>query len=432
MYDMKRSFFAGARIVAALVVPVFSFAQNTLEGRLAIVPEAEVNRQSAFVDAERERMLSHWDKAQQLYKTFLRDNPNVDAAWYGLAQVQAELDSYGDALESISKAIALDKANPWYPIFQADLLERAGRAADAADVYAQLIRTYPDNTDYIRHLVYLQTLAGNPQDALKTLEKLEKKTGFSPEIADKRHILYVGLGENKKAGAELERLVSAYPDRLDYRHRLADFYRQLPDEANAKRVYADILKKNPKDPAALLATGKGTVNNVLADPNVPLDSKIREVTSKLITYQQKPNPTLYNELLAAAAALEQAHPADPRTWSFSGDVYYLGNQPAEALERYQRCLQFPQTPFTVWENTLQILYDQNKDDQVLATAEKAMDVWPNQPSAYLYFGRAAIRLGRTKEAIPVLQQAKLMTSKSTDTALKQDIQEALEAAEKQK
>jgi len=429
---MKRSFFAGARVVVALAMPAFSFAQNTLEGKLAIVPEAEVNRQSAFVDAERERLLSHREKAQQLYKAFLRDNPNVDAAWYGLAQVQAELDSYGDALESISKAVALDKANPWYPIFQADLLESAGRAADAADVYAQLIRTYPDNTDYVRHLIYLQTLAGNPQDALKTLEKLEKKTGFSPEIADKRHILYVGLGENKKAATELERLVNAYPNRLDYRHRLADFYRQLPDEANAKRVYADILKRNPQDPAALLATGKGAANNLLADPNVPMDTKIRELMSKLLAYQQKPDSTLYNELLAAAAALEQAHPKDPRTWSFSGDVYYLGNQPAEALDRYQRCLAFPQAPFSVWENTLRILYDQNKDDQVLTTAEKAMDAWPNQPQAYLYFGRSAVRLGRPKEAIPVLQQAKLMTSQSADTALKQDIQEALEAAQKQK
>jgi len=174
---MKRSFFAGARIVVALAMPVFSFAQNTLEGKLAIVPEEEVNRQSAFVDAERERLLSHRDKALQLYKAFLRDNPGVGAAWYGLARVQAELESNGEALESISKAIALDQANPWYTIFQADLLESAGRAADAAEVYAQMIRTYPDNTDYLRHLVYLQTLAGKPQDALKSLDKLEKKTG---------------------------------------------------------------------------------------------------------------------------------------------------------------------------------------------------------------------------------------------------------------
>ena len=43
-------------------------AQNTIGGKKVIVPEEEVERQSLFLTAERERMLGRWDKALDAYK----------------------------------------------------------------------------------------------------------------------------------------------------------------------------------------------------------------------------------------------------------------------------------------------------------------------------------------------------------------------------
>jgi tetratricopeptide (TPR) repeat protein len=64
-------------------------AQNTIGGNKVIVPEAEVKRQSEFLEAEKERLLAHYDKAIERYDKFLYDNPEVDAAWYGLARCYA-------------------------------------------------------------------------------------------------------------------------------------------------------------------------------------------------------------------------------------------------------------------------------------------------------------------------------------------------------
>ena len=106
------------------------FTQNTLDGQAKIVPEEEVDRQSAFIQAERERLLGHFEKAVDLYKKFLYDNGDNAAAWYGLARTFAELKDNVKALDAAAKAVENDPENQWYSIFQADLLESVGQAAD--------------------------------------------------------------------------------------------------------------------------------------------------------------------------------------------------------------------------------------------------------------------------------------------------------------
>lgn len=116
--------FAGGRVAG----------QNTIGGVAAKVPEAEVNRQSRFIDAERERLLGHFDKAVEAYKQFLYDNPENGAAWYGLARTYTSLKDLVNALDAIGKAVAREPENEWYLTYQADLFEKAGQPKDAVRI----------------------------------------------------------------------------------------------------------------------------------------------------------------------------------------------------------------------------------------------------------------------------------------------------------
>ena len=73
-------------------------------------------------------------------------------------------------------------------------------------------------------------LAGEPKAGLKALDQLEKFTGVTEETADKKHMIYLGMGNVKKAAAELEKLADTYPYRLEYRHRLAELYDSVGDK----------------------------------------------------------------------------------------------------------------------------------------------------------------------------------------------------------
>lgn len=407
----------------------YLWGQNTLEGKAITVPEAEVNRQSAFLDAERERLLGQLDRAEASYRAFLRQNPGHGTAWFNLAKVQTETGNHGDALVSNGKALALEPANPWYLEQQAEVLNALGRSDAAADVYDKLIRQYPDKTGYYLQQAYLQTLSGKPLEALKTLDKLEKKSGPVPAVMERKFILYDQLGDAKKAAQTLEKMAAAYPKRIEYRHRLAAYYLEKGDRTGAERVYADILALRPDDPTALLFGQSGSTDlNTLSNPQIPLEGKLKTWIPRLQAYQQKPTTEAFSALRAAADAMEKAHPDDPRAWSFSGDVLYIAQQPQAALARYTKCLDLPGAPFSVWENTMRLLYEDKQDKAVMQLADKAMDAWPNRAESHLYYGLSAIRLGQFKDAVSVLQQASIMTARSEDAALRTSIQQALDAA----
>jgi tetratricopeptide (TPR) repeat protein len=401
----------------ALAASLAMNAQNTIGGTKAIVPEAEVKRQSAFLDAEKERLLNQHDKAIDLYKAFVYDNPKVDAAWYGLARSYVAKDDLLAAMDAIGKAVKIAPENPWYRILQAELFVKVGRLSDAIATYQALSAQSPQTEEYYKQLAYLHVLNNDPRSGLKALDNLEKITGIDEEISDKKHIIYVGLGDDRNAAAELQRLADAFPRNMAYRHRLAKFYETMGDTENARKTYQDILRRNPNDPVAKIgALGKdknssdaaflNSLKPVFADPSAPIDAKIKEI----IPYVPKMagDPALTQTLLELGQSLEKTHPDDPKAWSVSGDLLYQLDRNAEALERYRRCIRLGAKVFSVWDNLLAILAAQKQYADMLQAAEQAIDAFPNQPKAYFYYAAAANLLGRHDDALQQLEQALLM------------------------
>lgn len=408
---------------------ISAFAQNTLQGQAKRVPEREVNRQSAFIEAERERLLGHYEKAAQKYRQFLDEMGEEAAAWYGLARALLAMSDLRGASEAAAKAASLDPGNVWYRILQADIFEKTSQPADAVKIYQALCKQSPQNTAFLDRLAYLQVLAEQPKEALKTLDQLEKITGITEAIADKKHLIYLGMGDVKKAASELQRLADAYPSRVVYRHRLADLYESVGDKAAARKVYEEILRVWPDDEKAkmaLLAERKGgsalvadlkLLKPVFQDPKITIESKVKQV----LPYFSQMNKGMPADAVALLLELgdiaEKTHPDDARAWSLSGDLYYHANRYDEALARYRTCLQLNPRVFSVWANTLEILYAQRNIEVLLQMSEKAMDDFPNQPLAYYYYGVASIEKGRPDDALPALEQGSLMTANNAALAL---------------
>ena len=416
--------------LALLLAPLFGAAQNTLDGKVVQMTEEEAKRQSDFVAAERERLLGHPDKAIQQYKKFLYDNPEVDTAWYGLSRAYATKEDVANAIDAIGKALEKAPTNQWYAMYQAELFGKSGRIKDAAKVYEGLTKRFPQTAEFYQQLAYLSVLAGDPQGGLKALERLEKLRGITSETAEKKHLIYVGLNENKKAAAELQKLADAYPAHSEYRHKLARFYEAIGDAAAARRTYEDILRRNPDDPEAKLGAmdkkqSGGDVaflsglTPLFAKSELSIDEKITTLMPYLEKLDKEQDPSLLGSLIALCETLEKTHPDDPRAWSISGDVLYLGNRPQQALEKYRKCLQLNPKVFSVWENTLTILRDAGQYDELLRVSEQAIDAFPNKPLAYLFYGIAATEKGKYDDALGQLEQAALMAG--PNTALRFDL-----------
>lgn len=409
-----------------LLAPFLLNAQNTIGGTKVSVPEAEVDRQSEFLMAERERLLNHNDKALDRYKRFTYDNPTIDAGWYGLARTYAALNDLPNAMQAIGKATTLSPDNQWYSVFQADLYEKAGRMPDAVAVYEALVKRFPKTPEFYEQLAYLSLQVEDPKRALKALDKWEELAGVNEEITYKKHVIYIGLGDMKKAAAELRKLADEYPNETKYRRDLGDFYDKMGDKANARAAYEAVLKKNPDDTVARMALAGAQQNSdegkldalkpLFNDPSVAIDEKIKAI----MPYFQKidgGNTALMPKLLDLAGLLEKNHADDAKAWSLSGDLYYHADKLPEALDRYRRCLSLNPSVFAVWDNTLTILALQKNFDELLSTSERAIDAFPNQPKAYFYYGVAANLKGKPGNALDMLEQGLLMTAGNPELRL---------------
>jgi tetratricopeptide (TPR) repeat protein len=209
------------RAIILLIAFAFSgsnaSAQNTIGGVKREVSEAEIKVQTEFLKAESARILGKNDQAVQLYKDFLYRHEQNDAAWYGLARTYTAMKERGNAMDAIGKAIKFNPDNKWYYIYQADLLEQGGQAKAAAEVYEILTKRFKDEPEFLEKLAYLYTIDKNPKAALKALDRLEEKTGISERSSTQKHLIYVALGDNKKAAEALSRLADAYPSKIEFR-----------------------------------------------------------------------------------------------------------------------------------------------------------------------------------------------------------------------
>lgn len=398
-----------------------------LGGPVAITAQAErvneedVNLQKMFIDASREKLLGNYDNAIALLKEILKkDNKNAAAA-FELARSYEATNDDEKAIKAVKDAIEWDSKNIWYLKYLADIYQKLNRNEEAAKAYERIVQLEPnDEFNYFRWAYFL-VRADEINDALKVYDMLEKKVGVNEEVIRRKHSLYLGTGDNKKAARELERLIEAYPNYMEYRHLLAGFYQQIGDEKKATEIWRQILSMDPNDAKAQLAlAGKPeeaqgelqfleSLKPIFSQEGVDIDLKI----GQLMPFIQRVADTGDQQLAAAAlelsSILEGVHPTEAKAFSASGDLLYYSGKKQEALEKYKKTLELDDTVFLVWEQAMHIYEEERQYQKLLDFSEQAMDLFPNQAIAYYLHGVAASELDDQQEALSALQQALLMS-----------------------
>jgi tetratricopeptide (TPR) repeat protein len=326
------------------------------------------------------------------------------------------------ALRNIEKAIDLDSKNPWYLLFKAEVLEDTGKPELAARTYEQLVRLQPEEELYYQRWARALIQDEQPDEAIKVFSRLEDRTGLTEDIARKKHTLYLGMGNIRKARAELERLIETYPSNNDYRYLLAEFLEQSGKKDEAKEVYEEILALDPEDNRARLRLAGASsarddrisfvesLQPIFEEEKLGIDPKIKRVIPLIQEVAEKNDPVLADALLDLMGTLKTVHPDEAKPYAAAGDLLYYTDRPEEALQEYLRALELDDTVFPVWEQVLTLYASQYRFEELADQAEYAMDIFPNQARLYLWSAMADIRMGKSSRAASTLNQAELMSS----------------------
>ena len=388
------------------------------------ISEEEVNTQKVFIDASKEKILGNYENAIYLFKEVLKRDKDNDVAAYELARIYEAREELDKAVQSIKMALKLAPDNEWYQLFLADAYENSGQPRDAAKIFRKLLKQFPENPFYYERLAFSLVRAKEIEKAIDTYNQMEKKFGISEDISRRKHRLYLGVGNQKKAANELERLIQSAPSNIDYYHMLAGYYQQVGNEGSAKGVYQRILAIDSTDVRAsiALAGSKKTEGDdasylsslraVFEKSDVPIDLKMKEFIPYIQKVVNEPDPELNKTALELAAILERVHPKEAKAYSAHADLLYHSGDLATALEKYQTALTLNKSIFTIWEQMMYIHTEMNNFEALLPLTEDAIDRFPNKAKAYYFNGLAKGQLKNHREAVNSFKQGLLMSRRN--------------------
>ena len=403
----------------------FAFLYVVVNAQPGSTTESEVKEQAKMIDASLAFVSTQYEKAEKLYLEILDKNPRNDAARYELARTYCALKNYDKALQNAKLAGELDKKNSWYGQLLGDIYKSSGKFQEAASIFESLTRLEPSNEQFYFDWAECLSLSGEKIKAVKAFEQLEKRSGFDEHISRQKHVLYLELGDQKKAEKEIQKMINNEPDNIEFYHLLAGYYRQIGDKNSEQATYQRILSVAPNDSKANLAIAAqskssqsdtdylSSLRTLFQNKEIALDAKIKELIPYVAKIADKSDTLLAAKAIELVQILDQVHPNEAKVYSIYGDLLYYSDKKDEALTQYQKTIKLNGAVFPVWEQIFEILRLKRDFDGLLNSAEKALDYFPNQAAIYYYQGTAYFEKQKYAEACTAFEQSIVMSGKNT-------------------
>ena len=412
-----------ATIVCMIVAQSVLLAQVEFPGELTT---DELNIQRMYIEASQAKLMGSNEDAAEIYHEIMAQDPQNHAAAYEYSRVLYTLERYREGLDQIDVALRYGADNPWYWLMKADILEVLEDYAGAIEVYARLTELKPEERYYYLHQVDLLLKSRQPEQALVVLDQLEENRGIEPEGVRKKVEIYDILDQPGNAVTELEKLLLYYPDEIEFLHLAALYAVEAGDNAKAASLYARVLELDPDDAAAnlysanqLRTSGADTeylrsIIPLIQNSAIDVDAKVAELLPYIEEYAISRDPGLGQVLGEVIDELVTHHPDEAKAHALYGDYLYNSDNPARAIEEYEKTLVLDKSVFTVWEQLMYLKAELHDMDGLLRTSEQALNVFPNQGSIYYLRGLAYAYKEDFETSIDELQQALIMSGRNKE------------------
>ena len=387
------------------------------------VTEAEVNRQKLFIEAEREKLLGNYDTAIGILRELHRQDSDNAAIAYELGRLYLANGDTEEAVRYLKMAIELDSSNEWYIKYLADVYQQNERNEEGAALYEELVTRHPDDQFLYFKWAFFLVKAGQIDKAIRVYDDLEKRIGLNEEIARRKHTLYLGQGDTRRAARVLEELIEAFPQVIEYRHLLATFHESRGNDNAARKVYEEILELDPSDARAQLAmTGQsnlvrdevrmlGELRTIFERPDVEVDLKISQLYPFITKVAETGDRELADAALQLTDLMESVHNSDAKCFAAAGDLYYHSGRREEAVEKYRATIERDDNVYPVWEQLLNALYELGDYDALYQEANNALDLFPNRAAMQYYLAIGADGIGRYNDALDALSMADMIAGR---------------------
>jgi tetratricopeptide (TPR) repeat protein len=352
-----------------------------------------------------------YEEAVKTLKMLLVKTPDSPLAYYYLGKCYEQMKLPKEALVYYRKVI--EQKPDFEPVYL-DIglsLEAQGERIEAIRSFESLLKVNPHNFSVMQHLVQLYIQEKKLDDALKMLKVLIARGVGGLDTRRKAGLVYLELEQYDSAISEFRFILAQEPLSYQVQFYLASAYEDKGDTKTAIEEFSRIPSTafNFTDAIGHIAylhldAGEGEKALELLKKAIAEDSSKIELHLHLAGVYE--GLQRYREALDSLAAIETAHPDDPRIHFRAGILYDKLGERDNLIVRMKKTLQLtPEDPQAL--NYLGYTYvEMGKDlDEALQLLKKASSLRPDDGFILDSLGWAYFKLRRYRDAVDKLERA---------------------------
>lgn len=397
----------------SVILPLQIVAQQEQQG-IQLNEETKRKFDYYFYGALNAKALGKYDEALDLFQhCYALDSTN--------ANVLVELGTFYNVLQEKNKAlnffrrsVHFDPTNYYYNMMLAGLSKELGLKQEVIDLYSYLSQLYPDKLDLRFELANAYAESGEFQQAIDTLNELEKNTGINEMIALNKFRLYSMMEEKEQAFDEILQIIEKNPTELRYLILMGDLYLEDNQQEKALQYYDRAKGIDADYPALILSmvnyyektndkqAAQAELQKAVTSSSMEVDIKLQLLTRYIgILQQSQQDMKQVNSLFEA---LFEQHPNNSQLNMIYGNVLLLQEDKEGAEEQFEVYIKAnPEDPVG-YEQLLRIaLPDQNLEKIKKVTTE-ALKYLPQEPQFYFYLGAVYYQQENHPEALKVFEE----------------------------
>ena len=372
--------------------------------------------QVLFFDGLKENALENYERAENHFLAIIKINKKHAASLYHLALINELKQDYESALTYAKQAAQIDSENEWYRLVLAGMYEVNAEYSQASKLYEQITTINPKNIDAYYYWINSLAAEGNWKEMIKVMNLLEGEMGFSEELALERKKLYLREGDVDGAIKEVEGILEQDPNNTKYLNLLAELYQKNGDLEKALKIFDKIIVIRPNDPYVHLSLSdyyKNLGNQEKAaeelrlaykNPDLGVDAKVRILLGYFTMEGIQEGKKI--EAFELGKLITDVHPEEAKSHSVYGDLLYRLDSSKLALYHYRKAISIDASKFVLWNQVLILESEQQDFESMYSDATKAIELFPAQPTFYLFKGISAIQKKKYEEGIKALNLGK--------------------------
>jgi tetratricopeptide (TPR) repeat protein len=364
--------------------------------------------QEYFFEALKQKGIENYQKSAEALIKCIEIDDSHPVLYYELGKNYMQLKNFGAAEDAFKEAVSKDPKNEWFLDELYGVYIQLNDMNKALKTVTQLVEYHPD---YKQDLASLYIQLEKYKEALKLLDEMDARSGYSEDRDYLRNQIYNLTGNDEDRIGNLEERVKSNPEDESNYLRLIYRYSETEETKKAFDAAKRLLELNPESQLVHLALYKfyldeNDIQNAIKSMKVVLISPIIKPEAKMkvlndfVRFVSK-NPQYESDLIEVTSLISEDKSV--KTLLELGDYYLKSNDKVKALSYYEEALQQEPNAFKIITDVLLLQIDLNKDVDAVTKSKDALDIFPSQPILYLINGVANNKIKQPKKAIESLE-----------------------------